>query len=135
MSTDFEFPQFRRSAFRLWKRWLIVAAVVAVALLIAVVATWNTFFEYVPPGKHLVIISKDGEPLPARRDDVVPRVGTPARPRDDVVQVLRAGAAVLTGPLVAGEDRPAREGRVGPVRDLHEGPQPQDGGRVDVQVL
>ncbi len=64
MSTDFEFPQFRRSAFRLWKRWLIVAGVVAVALLIAVVATWNTFFEYVPPGKHLVIISKDGDPLP-----------------------------------------------------------------------
>ena len=24
---------------------------------------WNVFFVYVPPGEHLVIIAKDGEPL------------------------------------------------------------------------
>jgi hypothetical protein len=43
---------------------LIAWGVVLLGLLIAFLMTWNAFFTYVPPGKHLVIISKDGEPLP-----------------------------------------------------------------------
>src|SRR5437899_1054763 len=47
-----------------FKRLLIAWGVVVFGLLIAFLMTWNAFFIYVPPGKHLVIISKDGEPLP-----------------------------------------------------------------------
>jgi hypothetical protein len=39
-----------------------------ILLLVVVVVfsmTWFSFFVYVPPGKHLVIINKDGDPLPA----------------------------------------------------------------------
>ncbi len=46
------------------KRLLIAWGVLALGVLIGFLMTWNAFFVYVPPGKHLVIISKDGEPLP-----------------------------------------------------------------------
>ncbi|MBM3956229.1 MAG: hypothetical protein FJ309_16775 [Planctomycetes bacterium] len=48
-----------------WKWLLGFWAAVALATLIAFLTTWNTFFQYVPPGQHLVIIAKDGAPLPA----------------------------------------------------------------------
>jgi hypothetical protein len=48
-----------------WKRLAVIWGVGAVLVLIVLLITWNSFFSYVPPGKHLVIISKDGEPLPA----------------------------------------------------------------------
>lgn len=38
-------------------------AVLGVVLLIMVLMTWSAFFHYVPPGKHLVVISNDGELL------------------------------------------------------------------------
>lgn len=47
-----------------WQRLLGFWAAVAGLLLLALLTTWNTFFTYVPPGKHLVIIAKDGAPLP-----------------------------------------------------------------------
>src|SRR5262245_59396932 len=46
---------------------------------------------------------------PAGGDDVVPGVLAAAGPRDDVIDVLRRGAAVLAHPVVTREDRPARE--------------------------
>jgi hypothetical protein len=49
---------------RAWKRLAIIWGVVAIVALIVLLITWNSFFSYVPPGKHLVIISKDGKPLP-----------------------------------------------------------------------
>ncbi|HZT80421.1 MAG TPA: SPFH domain-containing protein, partial [Gemmataceae bacterium] len=49
---------------RAWKRLAIIWGVVALAVLVVLLVTWNTFFTYVPPDKHLVIIAKDGEPLP-----------------------------------------------------------------------
>jgi hypothetical protein len=55
---DLSFPAFGR-----WKRLAIVWGVVVVVGLIVVSLTWNTFFKYVPPGKHLVIVSKNGAPL------------------------------------------------------------------------
>lgn len=48
-----------------WKRRLIVAGVLLVGFLVFVVVTWRTFFKYVPPGYHLVLIANDGDPLPA----------------------------------------------------------------------
>lgn len=47
-----------------WKRILIFWGVVLVVLLIIFLVTWNIFFTYVPPGKHLVIIAKQGDSLP-----------------------------------------------------------------------
>src|SRR5437867_7051408 len=64
----------------------------------------------------------------ARGDHVLPDVQTPARTRDDVVEVLGAPAAVLAGPAIASEDGPAREGRVGAEGDVDEAPQPHDRG-------
>ena len=47
-----------------WKWLLGFWSAVALAIHVALLTTWNTFFTYVPPGKHLVIIAKDGAPLP-----------------------------------------------------------------------
>src|SRR5438876_6187007 len=46
-----------------WKRRAILWSVVLAAGLLLLLLTWNAFFKYVPPGKHLVIISKNGGPL------------------------------------------------------------------------
>lgn len=62
------FQRFRSSGrFRpnYWQRRAAFAGVALVLGLIVLVVTWNTFFVYVKPGQHLVIIAKDGEPLPA----------------------------------------------------------------------
>lgn len=53
------FPQGRQ-----WRRRAIVAGIFVFAVLIVFLMTWNAFFVYVPPGKHLVIVSKDGTELP-----------------------------------------------------------------------
>ena len=47
-----------------WKWILGFWAVVALASLVTFLVTWNSFFTYVPPGQHLVLIAKDGAPLP-----------------------------------------------------------------------
>jgi len=46
-----------------WKRLALAWSIILLVILIFVLLTWNTFFTYVPPGKHLVIISKNGGPL------------------------------------------------------------------------
>src|SRR5262249_997511 len=46
------------------KRLLITTGVVIVGGLVLLLIIWNTLFKYVPPGKHLVITAKFGEPLP-----------------------------------------------------------------------
>jgi hypothetical protein len=55
---DFALPAFSQ-----WKRLAIVWSIIVGAGLIVLLLTWNAFFKYVPPGKHLVIIAKNGEPL------------------------------------------------------------------------
>jgi hypothetical protein len=47
-----------------WKRLLIGWGVLALVLLVLLLITWNAFFTYVSPGKHLVITARDGAPLP-----------------------------------------------------------------------
>jgi hypothetical protein len=46
-----------------WKRLAMVWAVITVVAFVFVVMTWNLFFHYVPPGKHLVIVAKQGTAL------------------------------------------------------------------------
>ena len=48
-----------------WKRLAIVGGVLAVAVLIGFLVIWNSFYKYVPPGKHLVITAKNGAALDA----------------------------------------------------------------------
>jgi hypothetical protein len=55
---DFRLPSLAK-----WKRLAIVWGIIVVAGLIAFAMTWNAFFKYVPPGKHLIIINKDGGEL------------------------------------------------------------------------
>jgi len=50
-----------------WKRRLILIAVPIVAALLVFVVFWKVFFRYVPPGQMLVVISKNGDPLPTER--------------------------------------------------------------------
>jgi len=47
-----------------WRRRLLVWGIIALVLLVGFLLTWNEFFVYVPAGKHLVVIAKDGDPLP-----------------------------------------------------------------------
>src|SRR5262249_18651693 len=46
-----------------WKRLAIVVAGLAIAVLVGFIMVWSAFFKYVPPGKHLVLVSKNGTPL------------------------------------------------------------------------
>ncbi len=48
-----------------WKPRLIMVGVLLLAGLIGFAMTWHAFFVYVPPGFHLIKISKDGKPLPS----------------------------------------------------------------------
>src|SRR6516162_3560910 len=45
------------------KRLAVVTGVPLVLGLVLFLILWNTFFHYVPPGRMLVIVSKNGEPL------------------------------------------------------------------------
>jgi hypothetical protein len=45
------------------KRWLTAWGIILAVALVVLLLTWNAFFVYVPPGKHLVTISKNGQPL------------------------------------------------------------------------
>jgi hypothetical protein len=50
-----------------WPRRLALALAAALAALALVIATWHTFFHYVPPGEMLVVIAKGGADLPANQ--------------------------------------------------------------------
>jgi hypothetical protein len=54
---------FRRRGPRL-SPWALATGITALAALLFLLVTWNTFFKYVPPGKILVVISKNGTALP-----------------------------------------------------------------------
>jgi len=61
-SGDREFT-FSFPGFAYWKRLVLVWGLIALIGLLVLVFTWNAFFTYVPPGKHLIIIAKEGAPL------------------------------------------------------------------------
>jgi hypothetical protein len=50
-----------------WKKTIIVTGVVGLMLLIGFLALWHTFFVYVKPGHHLVLVAKFGKPMPPNR--------------------------------------------------------------------
>ncbi len=58
-------PTFSTPTLRHWQRRALAGGILLILALILFLFTWNEFFVYVPPGRHLVIISKDGSPLPA----------------------------------------------------------------------
>lgn len=66
MSQAFESfsPRGRSLNLKIWRRRLIVLAALLFALLVLFLIAWNEFYAYVPPGQHLVIIAKEGAPLP-----------------------------------------------------------------------
>lgn len=70
MSSAFDFDT-RRAEY--WKRLALVWVIVLGVAAILVIMTWKTFFHYVPPGHHLVIIANNGAPLPA--DEVLAEPG------------------------------------------------------------
>jgi hypothetical protein len=45
-------------------RWALRVGLLCAAALIFLIVTWNAFFHYVPPGKMLVIVAKNGSDLP-----------------------------------------------------------------------
>jgi hypothetical protein len=66
MPESYEFFRFnRRFSASYWRRRAIFGGVMFLIGLVVLVVTWNIFFVYVAPGRHLVIVAKDGEPLPA----------------------------------------------------------------------
>jgi hypothetical protein len=54
-----------------WKRWAVLIGVPLVAALVVFIVLWKLFVHYVPPGKHLVVISKNGQAPSADRGVVV----------------------------------------------------------------
>src|SRR5262245_5613359 len=63
MNQSFESFYSRFGGWASWRRTLVAWTVVALAVLLFVILTWNTFFAYVRPGEHLVITAKNGDPL------------------------------------------------------------------------
>jgi hypothetical protein len=53
------------SAGQRFKRRALLLGVPLVLALLLLIVLWNTFFRYVPPGKMLVVVSKNGDELPA----------------------------------------------------------------------
>lgn len=51
------------AARRRWLAWAVALGVPLFGCLVLAAMLWNLFFHYVPPGKMLVIVAKDGEAL------------------------------------------------------------------------
>src|SRR5262245_9491269 len=49
---------------RRWRRLALLAGIPLGVLLVLFLVFWSMFFHYVPPGQMLVVVAKDGDPLP-----------------------------------------------------------------------
>ena len=58
-------PFLQPSAGGRWLRRIVAVAVVLVVAGVALSSVWYSFYHYVPPGKMLVVIAKNGKPLPS----------------------------------------------------------------------
>jgi hypothetical protein len=76
-----------------------------------------------------------GVARPARRHDVLPRVGSPKAARDYVIDVLRLAPTVLTLVVVANEHGSARERCADSIRDLYEVVEPHDAGAGQLKAF
>jgi hypothetical protein len=109
---------------RRW-RWLPLALLGVLALLLMLLVTWHVFFHYVPPGKMLVIVSKNGTEL--AEGQVLAREGE----KGIQEKVLGEGWHYVTPVLYTTELHPnvlIRPGHVGIVTAL--GGDAPAGGRV-----
>jgi hypothetical protein len=61
---EFDDMPYRRNRVAPWQRWIAFGGLAALAAVVFLLVTWNTFFKYVPPGQILVVVSKNGTPLP-----------------------------------------------------------------------
>ena len=121
ISLDEGNPFFRPGGRR--ARRLVIAAVVALILGVGVSVVWFTFYHYVPPGKMLVVIAKNGAPLPPGQ--------VLADPGQKGVQkeVLGEGwhwVAPVSYEVELKDDTVVEPGKVGLVTQLG-GKQPQNG--------
>lgn len=110
-------PNFRR------RGWLSAAILGVLALLLLALLLWNVFYHYVPPGKMLVIISKNGTELTDGR--VLAREGEKGIQEN----VLGEGWHYVAPVVYATEQHPnvtIRSGHVGIVTALG-GDLPADG--------
>lgn len=108
-----------------WKRLVLAIGAPLLALLLLLIILWNTFFHYVPPGKMLVIISKNGTELTDGR--VLAREGE----KGIQEKVLGEGWHYVTPIVYTTEEKPnviVRPGHVGIVTAL--GGDPPADGRV-----
>lgn len=48
---------------RHWRQKLLMLLAAALVVLVVLLMTWRSFFVYVPPGFHLITVSKEGKPL------------------------------------------------------------------------
>jgi hypothetical protein len=60
--TNFDFSSIP-SRWKNWKWTLMAWGGLGLIVLLVLLATWSVFFKYVPPGHHLVIVAKNGDPL------------------------------------------------------------------------
>jgi len=67
MSNDDSFPSVLPVSpdWGRWKRLTILAGVASLVVLGGLLTLWHTFFAYVKPGHHLVVIAKFGDPVPS----------------------------------------------------------------------
>src|SRR4051812_2212336 len=59
-----DFPFFTNARRERWKRRALAYGIPVLLILLLMALLWNTFFHYVPPGRILVIVAKNGDPLP-----------------------------------------------------------------------
>src|SRR4051794_939870 len=115
-------PTFRG---RRWLRRALVVVGPLAALLIVFTVCWKLFVRYVPPGQHLVVISKNGTPLDADKGEVLADEG-----QKGIQKVVRGEGYHFVTPIVhATELRPNTAippGKVGIVTSLG-GRRPRDG--------
>ena len=105
------------------RRWLLAGSLSLLTLLLLSLMLWNVFFHYVPPGKMLVIISKNGTELSEGR--VLAREGE----KGIQEKVLGEGWHYVTPVVYATEQHPnvtIRPGHVGIVT-AQGGDLPADG--------
>src|SRR5262245_30330773 len=108
-----------------WKRLAIVVGVLSIVTLVGFVLVWSAFFKYVPPGKHLVIVAKNGASLD--QGEVLAREGQKGIRRE----VLGEGWHFVMPIVYTTEVEPNTiipPGKVGIVTAL--GGKPPAGGRV-----
>jgi hypothetical protein len=110
---------------RRWVRRALFVGVPVVVVLIVFTVCWKLFFRYVPPGSHLVVVSKNGEPLDPTKGEVLADEG-----QKGIQKVVRGEGYHFVWPIVYStevrENTVVKPGEIGIVTALG-GVPPRDG--------